>query len=122
MDKIQLAATNLEEPMNKLLFTLITFFALSVLSTLGAQTQGNKNPAVAPSKSTTPTLQLTIPPVPPASAASAANSASSSTGEVSCGCELPLPEVLASVNGVKIAAKDIEAPNSPLEQQKLSIG
>ncbi|HVF50841.1 MAG TPA: hypothetical protein VNA19_12180, partial [Pyrinomonadaceae bacterium] len=99
--------------MKKLLSILLLTLAASAPATAQTRTtRGNATPA----RTTTPaaqrqtpaprtgTAQTPAPSTPPASITTAPVGVAES-----CGCELPLPEILATVNGVQITRKDLNA-------------
>jgi protein-disulfide isomerase len=85
-----------------------------------AQTRGKASGA-ARRKPSSPAPKVTSvggeSPAPPASTQTP--SAPSNVGnEDSCGCESPIPEVLAIVNGVKLGLRDIDTPDGQLEDER----
>ncbi|HVF27605.1 MAG TPA: hypothetical protein VM943_05150, partial [Pyrinomonadaceae bacterium] len=59
-----------------------------------------------------------VSPAPPGSSTQTSSATPVASGEESCGCESPIPEVLAIVNGVKLGLRDIDTPDGQLEGQR----
>ena len=89
---------NLKEKRKKMNKLLTTFLTLLIAQTIFAQT---KSENTAASNQT-------------------ASNAVSRTVE-SCGCELPVPEVLAVVNGIKLTFEDVNTPKNKLAQQTADL-
>ena len=121
---------DLEKLMNKLCagFLIALAAVACVPTTLQAQrrsiteTNSRRNTdaaagATRQNKATTPAPPATsAAQTPPPSAPSIVVSSDINKGEP-CGCESPLPDVLAVVNGTKLTIKDVDTPNNLLEEQ-----
>jgi len=102
-----------------LILTLVISAGTIATGTAQAQTRGKANGAAAKRKPSSPAPKVTSAggesPAPPASTQIPSTNIAN---EESCGCESPIPEVLAIVNGVKLGLRDIDTPDGQLENQR----
>lgn len=108
---------------------------LFIVAVGGGATFNAPTPAQTRGKRTAPRAATTAAPAPKAkptggergatvaAPAEATVSAAPSNvgGEESCGCESPIPEVLAVVNGAKLTLRDIDTPDGQLENERRKL-
>ncbi|MDQ3686016.1 MAG: thioredoxin domain-containing protein [Acidobacteriota bacterium] len=103
-----------------LMFLLALAIPVGTVATVTAQRQTREKATGSAIRRAVPKVTAAdkVSPAPPVSSTQTSSATPVASGEELCGCESPIPEVLAIVNGVKLGLRDIDTPDGELEDQR----
>jgi protein-disulfide isomerase len=120
--KIKNQQTDSEKMMDRfpLVFLLVLAILAGTVATVTAQRQTREKATGSAIRRPAPKVMVAdkVSPAPSVSSTQTSSATRVAGGEESCGCESPIPEVLAIVNGVKLGLRDIDTPDGQLEGQR----